>query len=344
MATFAGNSSRQRAPRHRCTIHGLIVASTAIALLCLNPGTAPATAKLTAPNGQIAFFHTDGADRGPASVYTINPDGTHQRLVRESADTPHWSPDGTRIAMECDGSACGTASALIANPDLGTSRLLPSSDPSLGLGCYAAWSPDGSRLLCGTLDDADPSRNGIYTVRSTDGGDLTRVADFGQTPGDFSPDGTRVSFVAEDPEGELRLYVASLNGGSPVPITPPGLALVDDFGGNWSPTDDRIAFVARPTPDSRRALWQVNADGSGLRQLPIPGCGGLFTAPASKSFGCDSPSWSPDGTEIAFSRNSAKTHIKNIYTVRPDGSDLFEVTRTGFQDFAPDWGTHPLAP
>ena len=37
-------------------------------------------------------------------------------------------------------------------------------------------------------------------------------------------------------------------------------------------------------------------------------------------------------------RIGAKTHQKNIYTVKPDGSDLFQVTSTGLQDFGPDWG------
>ncbi|GAB3790991.1 hypothetical protein GCM10027601_35250 [Nocardioides ungokensis] len=321
-------------------MYGLAI--TGAVLLSLTTGTPSASAKPSGSNGEITFFQTTMADRGPASVYTVNPDGTHQQLVHQSADLPHWSPDGTQIAMECNGSTCGTASALIVDVDTGSSRLLPSSDPALGLGCLT-WSPDGSRLLCGTLDEADPSRNGMYTVRAADGGDLTRVTDFGQTPGDFSPDGTKISFVGNDPNGDLRLYVANVGGGNPTPITPVGLALVDDYGGSWSPTGNQIVFVARPTADSRRALWVVNADGTGLRQLPVPDCGGLLGAPASKSIACDAPSWSPDGTKIAFSRFSAKTHVKNIYTVNSDGTGLFQVTRTGFQDFAPDWGTHALA-
>ncbi len=41
---------------------------------------------------------------------------------------------------------------------------------------------------------------------------------------------------------------------------------------------------------------------------------------------------------MAFSLASSKTHRKDIYTANPDGSDLFQVTHTGLQDFAPDWG------
>ena len=47
--------------------------------------------------------------------------------------------------------------------------------------------------------------------------------------------------------------------------------------------------------------------------------------------------------KIAFGLASSKTHRKDIYTANPDGSDLFQVTHTGLQDFAPDWGTHPLS-
>jgi len=42
-------------------------------------------------------------------------------------------------------------------------------------------------------------------------------------------------------------------------------------------------------------------------------------------------------------RIGAKTHQKNIYTVKPDGSDLLQVTSTGLQDFGSRLGAHPLA-
>jgi Tol biopolymer transport system component len=312
----------------------------ALTAAVLTGGVQTASAKAPGANGQIAFFQDNGDDRGPSTVFTINPDGSHQKAAQAGPDTPHWSPDGTQLATECNGSACGTSSALIANVDRGSARLLPSPDPSLGLGCFFAWSPDGSRLLCGTDDESDPSQNGIYTVRASDGGDLIRVTQFGQTPGDFSPDGRQISFVGYDENDNVRLYVAPASGGTPTPITPDDLAVVDDFGGNWSPTGDEILFVARPTQGSRRAIWAVNSDGSGLHQLPIPDCGGLGSD--VKSVGCGNPSWSPDGTELAFDRNSNKTHLKDIYTVKPDGTQLFQVTHTGRQDFAPDWGTHPL--
>jgi Tol biopolymer transport system component len=106
--------------------------------------------------------------------------------------------------------------------------------------------------------------------------------------------------------------------------------------------NDQILFAARPDAVSRKAIWVVNADGSGVRELPIVNCGGAISTPTS--IACDDPVWSPDGSQIAFSRYSAMTHIKDIYTVRPDGTGLMRLTFNGAQDFGPDWGTHPLTP
>ena len=44
--------------------------------------------------------------------------------------------------------------------------------PRFHLAC-SVWSPDAKRLACGQFDSAtDPSRNGMYTIRSSDGGGL----------------------------------------------------------------------------------------------------------------------------------------------------------------------------
>jgi Tol biopolymer transport system component len=56
--------------------------------------------------------------------------------------------------------------------------------------------------------------------------------------------------------------------------------------------------------------------------------------------GCNEPSWSPDGTTIAFTRSHDNDVDGEIYTVNVDGTGLTQVTNapgTG----APNWGTHP---
>ncbi|MFL5798415.1 MAG: TolB family protein [Actinomycetota bacterium] len=297
----------------------------------------PAQAKVPGPNGRIAFFRNNAGDNRATLTYTVNPDGSHELPLFGGTDNehPHWAPNGIDIAIEVDSLG---GSAVIVNSDTGSYRVLQRPDPTLDLGCLV-WSPDGSRLACAGFDDADPSREGVYTVRASDGGDLTRITGFVGIPGDYSPDGTRLSFVGVDEDDQLRIFVVGLNGSGLTPVTPAGMSLNDEEGGSWSPTADSVLFQARPAPDHRYALWTVNADGSDLRRLPVPGCGGAFSDP--RSIGCGDPVWSPDGSKIAFVRISAKTRQKNIYTVNADGSGLFQVTRTGFQDFGPDWGVHP---
>jgi dipeptidyl aminopeptidase/acylaminoacyl peptidase len=47
------------------------------------------------------------------------------------------------------------------------------------------------------------------------------------------------------------------------------------------------------------------------------------------------PAWSPDGTKIAFDRNS------DIYTMNADGTGQARVTNNPDSDFAPDWQPIP---
>ncbi len=246
------------------------------------------------------------------------------------------------IATACtDGTE--TCAATIVDPDSGTFRQLKWPDPTLETNC-GIWSADGRRLACESFGVTDPSRNGIYTIRSSDGGGLTRItSDPGgdDNPGDYSPDGKRMVFVRSNDSGPVGLFVVKLNGGGLRRITPPGFVTDGEQNPSWSPSGNHILFSARTDPDHRLAIWVVNADGSGLHQLPIsPACGGAFSDP--KSISCFQPGWSPDGTKIVFTRISANGTQENVCTVNADGSGLSQVTTSGGASQA-DWGPHPLA-
>jgi Tol biopolymer transport system component len=303
--------------------------------------TIPAAANPRGINGKILIGRTDNSVTGQEQVYTVDPDGTDLSLLANDAVGGQWSPDGTRIPLFA--ACCGEG---ILNFDSGSFTELGLPDalyPDLALFC-GPWSPDGERLACEGFGHTDASLNGIYTVRSSDGGDLQRVtSDPGgeDEPGDYSPNGKRLVFCRAS-ETAFGIFTVKLDGSGLRLISPAGLNF-NFCNGSWSPQGNEILFSAHVPSDEHSTIWVVHANGSGLRQIPVPGCGGLDSSPTW--VGCFNPSWSPDGQKIVFGRQPATTLQRDIYTVNVDGSGLFRVTNTpDVEEFNADWGTHPLTP
>jgi TolB protein len=300
----------------------------------------PVAASPTHANGQIAFARNNPA-LGDQQLYVVNPDGSGQRLVEAPTDTaecPFWSPDGTRIAT-CGGPSGVGDSARIWNPDDGSFRVVPNPDPAnLFLPC-TNWSRDGARLACEGFGLNDPTLNGIYTIRSSDGGGLVRVTSTpggDDIPGDFSPDGNRMVFFRSTLGA---LFVVNTNGTGLKQITPVDFRL-SGFG-NWSPQGNEIVFSRHVTRDVHSSIWVIHADGTGLHEInvqPASACGGANADPSA--LGCNSPVWSPDGTKIAFIRSHSNDVDGEVYTVNVDGTGLTQVTHAPGVDSV-DWGTHP---
>ena len=306
-----------------------------------SPGP-PTTDAPAGPAGRIAFSRGTSVLAGDEEkvTYTVNPDGSDlQPLWTDGhSSNPEWSPDGTEIQINC----CGDGMvAHIIDPETGDLRReFPPPDPAVESFC-GGWSPDGKRLSCLGFGVDDPSLNGIYSIRSSDGGDLTRITSPPggyDEPGGYSPDGERLVFMRFDEnDSPVGIFVTNVDGSGLRRLTPTDMILDGSgWGGSWSPDGDQILIVALASDDAHKAIWVVNPDGSSLHQLPItPACGGT-------SGGCYSPSWSPDGSKIVFTRSNADGTSENIYTVNADGSGLFQVTDGGGDD-DPDWGTRPSA-
>jgi Tol biopolymer transport system component len=186
-------------------------------------------------------------------------------------------------------------------------------------------------VLEGFPEIGHPELNGIYSVRASDGGDLSLVSrnPFGgyDAVPQVSPDGTSVVFLRNDPSRHLpgqqagALYVVGLDGAGLQRITPWGAAR---SSGSWSPNGGWIAFAGRA-----QDLYLVHPDGSGLVRIPVD----LGRRRPLQ------PRWSPDGTMLVFGLQSSGQG--DIYTVHADGSDLTQITDTPTIDERwPDWGTN----
>ena len=314
-----------------------------IALVTVALAAVAAVSAAAAPrglNGQIAFARFNPT-LGDTQVYVVNPDGSGQRLVQAATDPgecPTWVPDGAHIAT-C-GAPDRAGGSRIINPDDKTFRDVDGLIPGLFNPC--GWpSPDGTLLLCETFSE-DGSQNGIHTIRSSDGGGLTQITSNpggDDVPADWSPNGKRILFGRFGPDGFEGVFLVNTNG------TGLKQVLSADFDlssfGSWSPQGNEIVFSRHVTPDVHSSIWVVHTDGTDLHEInvqPASACGGADADP--NALGCNEPTWSPDGTKIAFVRSHNNDVDGEIYTVNVDGTGLTQVTHAPSSG-SPDWGTHP---
>jgi len=214
--------------------------------------------------------------------------------------------------------------------------LAPVGMPKVGTFC-SLWSPDGTEFACEGGNDNHHSRNGVYLIRSSDGGGLRRLTNAGgmsDTPIAWSPDGSRLVFGRSDGNGgcsgRSAIYVVNLDGTHEHRITPWGWC---DNHGDWSNDGRWIAFE-RPGG----SIFVVHPNGTGLTRVP------LFTS-AGRVFAGD-VSWSPNGTKLvmlAFAPigDGSGDYQEGIATAHADGSHVKFVTVSPTFDHEADWGGRP---
>jgi Tol biopolymer transport system component len=309
-----------------------------VAATCALPAADAGTAPSGVVDGQI-LYATQDPTVGDTVPFAANPDGSHARQVSASPmGCARWSPDGSEIANGCND---GVTKILVV--DTGELRILPPVG-EVGAGC-GVWSSDGSRLACEGLNEDNGAHNGILTVRVRDWSDVQRVTlnpDGDDVPGDYAPNSRQLVFLRDFPGDDLNnaLYRVNTNGTGLVRLTRPDLAVVST--GSWSPSGNAVLFSAVAEDGHRQRIFEMHADGSGLRPVNVEGinCGGARTDPTSA--GCADPVWSPSGRQIAFRMNTTDSSV--VERADADGSNPSFVADLGFDpsDFV-DWGVHPLA-
>ena len=254
-----------------------------------------AQAAFPGANGRIAYLHSPPELFEP-QLYVMEPDGTGKTRISNGGYhyDPAWSADGGKLAFAWADNS--DSDIWVARAD-GTDRAQITSGTAYDFN--PAWSPNGQWIAFDRYDDpADPEVD-IYRVSSTGGTPVNLTNNPGDdTAPNWSPDGSRIAFRSlRIPQG---IYVMNADGSNPHLVAPSGSAP------DWSPDGARIVYVAvtyeppaplaptgpppgpPPPPQPRDHLWLVNPDGSDRHQLTY--------SPGTQS----EPSWSPDGTKIAY--------------------------------------------
>ena len=229
---------------------------------------------------------------------------------------------------------------------------------------YPVYSPDGNSVVYASNQNGGFFDLFLFTF---EGSKLTRLTEnIGNVVSPtFSPDGKTILFANRTGDGPTSLWTVDTTGENPTRFYagPSTIVAVD-----WSPQGDQIAFVMAGEQPDTYEVFLMNPDGSGVRQLTrgLPGIGGSVDwSPDGKSlliyagspgdkniFLIDvaaetaaqltnggnngSPVFSPDGQWIAFIslRNNDQA---DIFIMRPDGSDVRQITDNPEPDWQPQW-------
>jgi Tol biopolymer transport system component len=284
------------------------------------------------PGAALPAEGTEGAPHGLA-VYRLDLDTGTEQQIREVWDFVNLSPDGSRFlgAKPIPDGRIGTE---IFDVDGSNHVLLPIPDRTLQIPA-GSWSRDGKWIVTTGWDDTDPSRGGLYSYRSSNGGGLVRLTHPASPPNDYavaySPDGSSVLFIREkepyDHSGPMNVFVVRKDGSGLVRLNPPGTSSLLE-GQSWSPDGRQVAFVASRDGHSGSAVFVVKVDGSHARRI----------TPWNVTLKAE---WSPDGQWIAFDKAESEPIPRDLFVVHPDGTGLRQITSNedNKMSFAPTWSS-----
>lgn len=257
----------------------------------------PTLAAIESPTAPPDPFAGDQAwiayqtNRTGEGIWLIHPDGTEDHQIAKDfhghLQLPDWSPDGKKIVMTPRDTG-GTEP--LYEYDLATEtykQLFTCEDPCLG--------------------DDEPA---------------------------YSPDGTKVAFIRalgpfmhsdavnDDVPSDCGLWIGDIANGEVTQMTSNTNPPCDrEVAPRWSPDGSKIAYFRERIDNSgvTDAIFVIDANGGEEQQL------------TDWELVAGYPDWSPDGQWIVFATHPLYSFnfdpvISNLYRMRPDGSDMEQLT------------------
>ncbi|MFQ5501424.1 MAG: TolB family protein [Phycisphaerae bacterium] len=263
------------------------------------------------------------------------------------------------------------------------SDLQQHTTPSDGADFDPDTDPTGKSLVYASTRHATNSH--LY-IKSITGATITQITDgpANDAQPEFDPTGDRIAF-SSDRAGHWDIWIVDINGRNPIQITN---SPMPELHPSWSPDGNKLVYCRINPKENRSALWVVELENPGVKRLIGDG---LFPAwspkgdkivyqrarardshrfsiwtvdvfddevlfpteiAASPTEALIAPTWSPDGSQLAFSLIAADQPTAgrkagpmpfrqtDIALVDIDGRGIQRLTHGDSENHSPTWSTN----